>query len=79
MILWNFLQTIYSDLQVVQYSVVQLVNQSMNSELSSLFPSFLDNWNSGNVLNIMLNIQFDQKIFVFFLIMFAKFFSVSGS
>ena len=54
--LWYLFQTADSNLQVVQDSVMQLVNQTMDSQLPSFFPCFLNNWDSGDVLNIVLDV-----------------------
>ena len=48
--------------EVLQNSILQIVDQAMDSHLLSLFPCLLDTWHSGNVVNLVLDVELSEFV-----------------
>ena len=58
---------VQSNAQVLQETIFKTINKAMDSKLLLIFPSLLDDWNSSNVVNLLLHVKLTQKILVLFL------------
>ena len=68
-----------SDVQIIQITILKAIYYPMNAELFSLFPGFLNDWNSGDVLDVMFHIQLNKDILVLLWIFANQLFSIPGS
>ena len=76
---WQIFQRANLNAEVVQNAVLKSIYQSVDSQLSSLFPGFLYDWNSCDVFDVLLYVKLYQKVFVFLLRSLSELLSVSRS
>lgn len=63
----NLIDAVQSYAQIFQQSIFEVVDESVNSELSFFFPGLLDDWDPCYVVYLLFHVQFTQKVLVCFL------------
>ena len=68
-----------SQSQILQQSIVEVVNEPMNPQLLSVFPGLLHDGNPCNIVHLFSNVELTQQILVILLVGAVKLVSVLGS
>jgi hypothetical protein len=65
--------------QILQQSIVEVVNQPMNPQLLSVFPGLLHDGNPRDIVHLFSNVELTKQILIIFLVRAVKLVPVLGS